>query len=102
MPCRLASCSPANVGPLFQQLDGPRLRLCVDLPIRRPAAQTVHDHPVPFHLHAPQQLSYPAVADAHLFRSLSLRDHALLCPLQPLQPIPFLLVHRDSFHLSSV
>jgi len=86
---------------LFQQLDGARLRLGVDLPVRHAAPQTVHDNPVAIGLHAHQQLAHPAIAYPHLFRRLLLRDDPVLRPFQPLQPISFLLVHRDSVHPSS-
>jgi hypothetical protein len=33
---------------------------------------------------------------------VSLRDHSVLYPLQPFQPISFLLAHCDSFHPSSL
>jgi hypothetical protein len=36
---------------LFQQFDGARLGLGIDLPVRRPASQTVHDNGVAIGLH---------------------------------------------------
>jgi hypothetical protein len=61
----------------------------------------VPDNAVSIGLHAPQQLSHPAVAYAHLRRRLPLRHDTVLHALQPLQPISFLLAHCDSFHPSS-
>jgi hypothetical protein len=86
---------------LLQQLDDPRLRLLVDSPVRRPAPQSVYDNRVAIGFHAQQQLAHPAVADAHLCGGLPLRNDPVLHPLQPLQPISFLLVHCNSFHPSS-
>jgi hypothetical protein len=37
---------------LLQQYDGTRMRLRVDLPVRRPAPQTVRHNPVAIGLHA--------------------------------------------------
>jgi hypothetical protein len=87
---------------LLQQLDGSRLRLPVDPPVRWPAPQTVQHNAVATGLHAHQQLSHPAIAYPHPFGGVSLRDHSVLRPLQPFQPISFLLAHRDSFHPSSL
>jgi hypothetical protein len=70
-------------------------------PVRRPAPESVHHNRVAIGFHAQQQLSHPAVADAHLPGGLPLCDDSVLYPLQPLQPISFLLVHCDSFHPSS-
>src|ERR1039458_9475009 len=83
---------------LLQQLHDTRLRLLVDPPVRRPAPQSVHDNRVAIGLHARQQFSHPPAADAHLRGGVLLRDDTVLHPLQPLQPISFLLVHPDSFH----
>jgi hypothetical protein len=86
---------------LLQQLHDSLLRLLVDPPVRRPAPQSVHDNRVAIGFHARHQLSHPALADPHLPGGLLLRDRPVLHSLQPLQPISFLLVHRDSFHPSS-
>src|SRR5665213_414858 len=58
----------------------------------------MHHHSVPALFHPLQQLTHPAVAHSHLLRRLALADYLVLCPLQPLQLVPFLLAHRDSFH----
>jgi hypothetical protein len=79
--CRLANCSLANVGPK--------------------SCHSGHHNAVAIGLHAHQQLSHSAIAHTHLFGRLRLRHHPVSRPLQPLQPISFLLVHRDSFHPSS-
>src|ERR1700722_15802121 len=87
---------------LLQKLDGSRLCLAVDTPVRWPAPKPVHCNPVAIALHTLQQPSYPPIAYSHLFGGVSLRDHSVLYPLQPFQPISFLLAHRDSFHPSSL
>src|SRR5205807_6549114 len=72
------------------------LRICRQLPIGRPSPPPMHHHGITLLALTLQQRAHPAVADAHLFRGLPLCDHTILCALQPLQAISFLLAHRDS------
>src|ERR1035438_2159512 len=44
------------------------------------------------------QLPYPSVAHSHLLGGLPLADASFLGSSEPVQLIPFLLAHRDSFH----
>src|ERR1700676_2500984 len=61
----------------------------------------MHHHRVALLLHPPQQLAHPALAHAHLFRCFPLRHLPVAGSFQPVQPVPFLLAHRDSFHPSA-
>src|ERR1017187_4470631 len=42
--------------------------------------------------------SFPSVAHSHLLGGLPLADASFLGSSEPVQLIPFLLAHRDSFH----
>src|SRR6185436_19802176 len=57
---------------------------------------------IPFGLHFHQQPAHPAVAHSHLLGRPFLRNLPFFDAFQPIQPIPFLLAHRDSFHPSSL
>src|SRR6185503_5341739 len=57
---------------------------------------------IPFGLHFHQQPAHPAVAHSHLLGHPFLRNLPFFDAFQPIQPIPFLLAHRDSFHPSSL
>src|ERR1035437_9731018 len=58
----------------------------------------MHDHRVALLDHPLEQLPYPSVAHSHLLGGLPLADASFLGSSQPVQLIPFLLAHRDSFH----
>src|ERR1022692_2391744 len=58
----------------------------------------MHDHRVALLDHPFEQLPHPSVAHSHLLGGLPLADASLLGSSQPVQLIPFLLAHRDSFH----
>src|SRR6201992_654991 len=58
----------------------------------------MHDHRVALLDHPLKQLPHPSVAHAHLLGCLPLADESFFGSPQPLQLIPFLLAHRDSFH----
>src|SRR6202521_3222835 len=73
-----------------------------NLPIGGSSAQSMHHHGVALSLHPLQQLAHPAVAHSHPLGRLPLTDHLVLSSFQPLQPVPFLLAHRDSFHPSAL
>src|ERR1035437_1581396 len=53
-------------------------------------------------VHPLEQLAHPTVAHPYLAGSFALTDHAVLRPFQPLQLVPFLLAHLDSFHPSAL
>src|SRR3954453_5131728 len=61
----------------------------------------MHHHSVALLLHPPQQFPHPALTYPHPLSRFSLRHFAVSCPFQPFQPVPLLLAHRDSFHLSA-
>src|SRR5260370_3128624 len=48
--------------------------------------------------HGDEQSAAPPIRDSHSLGCISLRPPSVLGPLQPLQPVPFFLAHRDSFH----
>src|SRR5260370_37911463 len=48
--------------------------------------------------HGDEQSAAPPIRDSHSLGCISLRPPSVLGPLHPLQPVPFLLAHRDSFH----
>src|SRR5260370_19416015 len=48
--------------------------------------------------HGDEQSAAPPIRDSHSLGCISLRPPSVLGPLQPRQPVPFLLAHRDSFH----
>src|ERR1035438_4829750 len=58
----------------------------------------MHDHRVALLDHPLEQLPYPSVAHSNLLGGLPLADASFLGSSQPVQLIPFLLAHRDSFH----
>jgi hypothetical protein len=62
----------------------------------------VHHNAVAFAFHALEQFTHPAIAHAHPFRRLALRDPPVFSLFQPIQLISFLLAHRDSFHPSAL
>src|SRR5579871_6576252 len=72
--------------------------LLSDPPVRCFSAQPVNHHCVAHLLVAPQQFPHPALCHLHVLGRLPLGDRPLLRLLQPVQPIPFLLAHRHSFH----
>src|ERR1700676_3142408 len=63
--------------------------------------QPMHHHGVSLRLHPPQKLAYPPFAYSHPFRCFPLCHLSVSGSLQPVQPVPFLLAHRDSFHPSA-
>src|SRR5471030_1521417 len=83
---------------LLQKLHSLSLSLGRQLAIGWPPAQPMHDHPVALLDHPLEQLPYPSVAHSHLLGGLPLDNASFLGPSQPVQLIPFLLAHRDSFH----
>src|ERR1035441_7087689 len=58
----------------------------------------MHDHRVALLDHPLEQLPHPSVAHSHLLGGLPLADASFLGSSQPVQLVPFLLAHRDSFH----
>src|ERR1035437_9424810 len=58
----------------------------------------MHDYRVALLDHPLDQLPYPSVAHSQLLGCLPLADASFLGSSQPVQLIPFLLAHRDSFH----
>src|ERR1017187_8112708 len=58
----------------------------------------MHDHRVALLDHPLEQLPHPSVAHSHLLGCLPLADASFLGSSQPVQLVPFLLAHRDSFH----
>src|SRR5258708_114642 len=62
----------------------------------------MHHDTVAFLLHLDQKFAYPPVRNPHSLGRIALRHYSLSSALQPFQPIPFLLAHRDSFHPSSL
>src|SRR6185312_2365203 len=58
----------------------------------------MHHHRIALLFHPPQQLPHPALAHSHPLGRFPLCHLAVPCPFQPLQPVPFLLAHCDSFH----
>src|SRR5205807_3849870 len=70
--------------------------------IGSPASQPVQHDPIPFRFHSTQKLPYPSIRHPHLLRGFALGYHAVLCSLEPVQPISFLLIHFESFHPSSL
>src|SRR5271154_3521491 len=63
--------------------------------------QPMHHHGVSVRLHPPQQLAHPALTHPHPFCCFPLCHLPVAGSLQPVQPVPFLLAHRDSFHPSA-
>src|ERR1700674_3155215 len=61
----------------------------------------MHHHRVALFLHPPEQLAHPTLADAHPFSRFPLRHFPVSGSFQPVQPVPLLLAHRDSFHSSA-
>src|SRR5947207_14206550 len=64
--------------------------------------QAMHHRRVAPLLHALQHLAHPALAHLHLLRRFPLRHLFVAGSLQPVQPVPFLLAHPDSFHPSAL
>src|SRR6266853_2341141 len=62
----------------------------------------MHHHRIALPLHPLQQRSRPALAHLHPLRRFPLRHLPVSSSLQPIQPVPFLLAHRDSFHPSAL
>src|ERR1035437_2786290 len=58
----------------------------------------MHDHRVALLDHPLEQLPHPSVAHSYLLGGLPLADASFLGSSQPVQLVPFLLAHRDSFH----
>ena len=83
---------------LLQKLHSLSLSLGRQLAIGGPPAQPMHNHRVALLGHPIEQFPYPSVAHPHLLGRLPLADASFLGSSQPLQLIPFLLAHRDSFH----
>src|ERR1019366_8686277 len=83
---------------LLQKRHSLSLSLGRQLAIGGPPAQPMHDHRVALLDHPLEQLPYPSVAHSHLLGGLPLADASFLGSSQPVQLIPFLLAHRDSFH----
>src|SRR6202035_4628195 len=102
MPFRqlLARESRAEIVPvrLLQKLHSLSLSLRRQLAIGGPPAQPMHDHRIALLDHPLEQLPYPSVAHSQLLGCLPLADASFLGSSQPVQLIPFLLAHRDSFH----
>src|SRR5665213_2900660 len=64
--------------------------------------QPMHYHGIPLFLHPPQQFPHPALGHSHPLGSFPLRHLPVPGSFQPLQPVPFLLAHCDSFHPSAL
>src|ERR1041385_2790803 len=66
------------------------------------SAQTVDHYPISLHFHGRQQPAHPPLAHPHLLGRPSLRHLSVSDAFQPIQPVAFLLAHRDTFHPSSL
>ena len=64
--------------------------------------QPMHHDGIALLLHPPLQLAHPALSHPHPFRCFPLRHLSVAGSFQPVQPVPFLLAHRDSFHPSAL
>src|SRR5713226_8107405 len=62
----------------------------------------MHHHRVALFLHPPEQLAHPTLADAHPLGRFPLRHLPVSGSFQPVQPVPLLLAHPDSFHSSAL
>src|SRR5271163_1553109 len=83
---------------LLQNLQSLSLSLARQLAIGRAAAKSVHDHTVASPAHPFQQRPHPTLTHAYSLGRLPLAHPPFLCSFQPIQLIPLLLAHRDSFH----
>ena len=87
---------------LFQDRQSLSLGLGRKLSIRRPSTQSMHHHCVTVLAHPLQQRPHPALTHLHPLRRFPLRHLPVFGSLQPIQPVAFLLAHRDSFHPSAL
>src|ERR1035441_741074 len=62
----------------------------------------MHYYGIPLFLHPPQQLPHPALGHVHPLGSFPLRHLPVPRSFQPVQPVPLLLAHCDSFHPSAL
>src|SRR6516164_6532795 len=65
--------------------------------VRPSPPQSVHHHLIFLPLHPPQQFPHPTLADSHALGRPRLSNLFSLGLVQPLQPVPLLLVHHDQF-----
>jgi hypothetical protein len=83
---------------LLQNLQSLSLRFARQLAIGGAAAKSMHDHTVASPAHPFQQRPHPTLTHAYSLGRLPLADPPFLRSFQPIQLIPLLLAHRDSFH----